>query len=189
MPNAGPRAQKVIPTPDVSHVELQRDDLVLVCCDGVFEELSNEQVAKFIADQLAKQKGAGHDSDPAAVVQSLLHHSLASGSVDNMSAILLVPEEGSAYTRADEYAVGPFLEWVSDRAFVDAFITDARRHGHNVEELKKMVNAYNAKRSREKEKDTGSDADADADSDEDPAGAAGSASNDGHKHVINVPIR
>lgn len=144
--HVGPLAQKVVPTPDVSDVELEPTDLVLVCCDGLVEKLSNQQVATFVVDQLAaQQKDAGAEVDPAAIMCALLDFSLQRGSKDNMSSALMVPVAGPNYSRPDEYAVGPFSEWASDRAFVDAFFADARKHGHSNEALMDMVNAYNAK--------------------------------------------
>ena len=143
--HVGPLAQKVVPTPDVSDVELEPTDLVLVCCDGLVEKLSNQQVATFVVDQLAAQRKASAEVDPAAIMCALLDFSLQRGSKDNMSSALMLPVPGPNYTRADEYAVGPFSEWASDRAFVDAFFADARKHGHSNEALMDMVNAYNAK--------------------------------------------
>ena len=86
----------------MSDVELEPTDLVLVCCDGLVEKLSNQQVATFVVDQLAaQQKDSGAEVDPAAIMCALLDFSLQRGSKDNMSAALLVPTPGDSYTRAD----------------------------------------------------------------------------------------
>ena len=142
----GPLVQKVIPTPDMYDVELQPSDIVLVCCDGLVERLSNEQVAAHILEQLSAQRKEGKaesDVDPALVMQSLLDFSLRRGSKDNMSAALWLPIDGSTYGRADEYVVGPFSEWASDRAFADAFISDAKKHGISQDAVMQLVQQYN----------------------------------------------
>lgn len=153
----GPLVQKVIPTPDVSEVDLLPTDIVLVCCDGLVERLTNEQVATHIMEQLAAQRTSGKsdsDLDPAVVMQSLLEFSLRRGSKDNMSAALILPIDGSSYGRADEYCVGPFSEWADDRAFADAFIGDAKKHGYTRDALMQMVNQYNAQKADKKENST-----------------------------------
>ena len=137
-PNLGPLDQKVIPTPDCADVTLEPTDMVLVCCDGLVERLTNEQVAQFVHEQVTAQQKSG-DVDPAMVVAALLDHSLLKGSKDNMSAALLLPMEGSNYGRADEYRVGPFSEWSNDRSFVEAFFTDAKKHGYNQEQVMALV--------------------------------------------------
>jgi serine/threonine protein phosphatase PrpC len=152
VPGVAPLAQKVVPTPDVSDVELDPRDIVLVCCDGLVEKLSNAQVAQYIVEHLAAQKAelGEEDIDPAATMCGLLEHSLARGSKDNMSSALYVPAppSGSGYGRADEYLVGPFSEWAGDRGFVDAFFADARRHGLDQEAAIQLVNAYNERKQK-----------------------------------------
>lgn len=146
----GPLAQKVIPTPDVSIVELLPTDIVLVCCDGLVERLTNEQVVAHLVEQLKEKHfqtdSVEEDVDPALIMCSLLEFSLARGSKDNMSAALYLPSpSGEGYGRADEYLVGPFSEWASDRAFVDAFFADALKHGISREQAQVLINQYNAK--------------------------------------------
>jgi protein phosphatase 2C family protein 2/3 len=134
VPHLGPLEQKVVPTPDCSDIELDSDDIVLVCCDGLVEKLSNEQVAKHIHEQIAGQTSAS-ELDPANIMASLLDFSLQRGSKDNMSAALILPVDGSSYARADEYRVGPFAEWSTDRGFVEAFMGDAKKHGQSTSML------------------------------------------------------
>lgn len=141
----GALTQKVVPTPDCSDYDLLPSDIVLVCCDGLVEKLTNQQVASHIHDQIAAQQSKGTEVDPAPIMQSLLELSLARGSKDNMSAALLIPVDGSTYSRADEYCVGPYSEWASDRAFGDAFFADARKHGFNDEQTRALVAAYNGR--------------------------------------------
>jgi serine/threonine protein phosphatase PrpC len=139
VPHLNPLEQKVVPTPDCTEIVLAATDIVLVCCDGLVEKLSNAQVASFIVDQLSSQRAAGGAVDPALIMAALLDFSLVKGSKDNMSAALLLPMDGSTYSQSDEYRVGPFSEWSSDRGFVDAFFNDANKHGYTNEQAMNMV--------------------------------------------------
>eukprot|EP00466_Bigelowiella_natans_P020656 jgi/Bigna1/89529/estExt_fgenesh1_pg.C_510028 len=55
--------QKVIAVPDVTNEIMYEGDTLLVCCDGLFEQLSREAVAKFVHQSLQKDRRR----DPAAV--------------------------------------------------------------------------------------------------------------------------
>jgi len=155
VPGVDAKAQKVIPTPDCSNIELDPRDMVLVCCDGLLERMSNEQVVRCIIDELLEQQkaapsteGAAAELDPALAMCALLEHSLSRGSKDNMSAALFLPSppSGEGYGPPEEYLVGPFSEWASDRAFVDGFFADARRHGYDHEATMQLISAYNEKK-------------------------------------------
>lgn len=130
--------QKVIATPDCSDIDLAPTDIVLICCDGLFERLSNEQVALFLVERLAAQRATGGEVDPALLMVELIDYSLLKGSKDNMSAALLLPMDGTTYARADEYRLGPFVQ--TNPSFVDAFFADAKRHGYSEEQIRDIMN-------------------------------------------------
>jgi len=75
---------QVVSTPDVVRVDnVGGNDLVLLCCDGIFECMSSQQVATFI---LEKSKVI---NDNAQILCELMELSLSLGSQDNMTATLI----------------------------------------------------------------------------------------------------
>lgn len=86
-----PQAQKVSCVPDISMLTVPVGDFFLVACDGLFEKLSTEQLAEHISPVA--------DSDPAKLAVKLMDFSLASGSRDNMSAIVIALTNGSDYNK------------------------------------------------------------------------------------------
>jgi hypothetical protein len=156
-------SQKVVPTPEISSVSLSAQDVVLVCCDGLVERLTNERIANHVLEKLREQKekavhasptegdtnaAAEADLDPALICASLLDYALSSGSKDNMSALLYLPAppSGEGYARADEYVLGPYSEWSSERSFSEAYFTDALKHGLDAQALQVRINEYNQRR-------------------------------------------
>lgn len=72
---------------------------------------------------------AAGDVDPADVCSDLLEYALASGSTDNMTAMLILFKDGTNYSAPDEVRPGPFFHGRNDRKFADAFFSDALRFG------------------------------------------------------------
>jgi hypothetical protein len=78
--------QKVIAVADVADFTVYKGDRVLVCCDGIVEQLTNEQVSSFLYAEIEKsaQNGDGDDNskatDPVQVCIDLIDYSLNSGS-------------------------------------------------------------------------------------------------------------
>ena len=83
----------VICNPDITRLDLNKHDFVLVACDGVYETLSTESVVQFLNQEIAKILGEVTatltDDNLEAIVTELINHCLSSGSTDNISAILL----------------------------------------------------------------------------------------------------
>lgn len=88
-------------------------DRLLVVCDGVVERITNKEVAKYVHAKCKHVK-----DDPAEVMRELLLYSLARGSTDNQSAILVCFEDGTGYSSSDTFIAGPLSEYASDRRFV-----------------------------------------------------------------------
>lgn len=122
--------QKVIALPDITHEVAHKGDRLLVICDGLVEATTNKQVARFAHDS-HKQ----HREDPAEVVRELLLYSLAQGSTDNHSAILISFEDGTGYDQPDVFAAGPFTPWKSDEGFTAAYLKNAQAWGQTAETL------------------------------------------------------
>lgn len=133
-PKLKPEEQKVIALPDVTTEVGREGDALLICCDGIYEQLSNEAVAAFVHETLK-----AHPDDPALVCSKLVIHSLEKGSKDNHSAMLVQLRSGEGYERKDEFIAGPFRPFQNDKKFVEAYFADAEKHGYRGPELIKMA--------------------------------------------------
>mmetsp|Transcript_23741 Transcript_23741/g.33199 ORF Transcript_23741/g.33199 Transcript_23741/m.33199 type:complete len:388 (-) Transcript_23741:491-1654(-) len=128
--------QKVIPVPDITRTVAKQGDTLLICCDGLFEQMSNEEVGGFVYKKLEETKYA----DPATVLRDLLEESLEKGSKDNMSALAVCFRDGSKYHKAGgEFVPGPYHQHKHNEKFKKAYLNDAKRHGYEEEKLMSVV--------------------------------------------------
>jgi len=135
-PQLKPDKQKVIAVPDIEFVTVEKGDKLVLYCDGVVEQMQNEEVSQFIHKELKEQK---KESDPAAALVKLIDFSLQKGSKDNMSALMVIFDDGSDYNQKDEFIAGPFNTHKNDEAFRNAYLADAKRCGYQGEELMDMA--------------------------------------------------
>ncbi|RLN84883.1 hypothetical protein BBJ28_00015271 [Nothophytophthora sp. Chile5] len=70
-------------------VRIQRrdaaDEFLVLCCDGIFDVMSNDQLRKFIRGKLKNGM-----KNPKEIAEMLLDECLAKGSRDNMSAVIVL---------------------------------------------------------------------------------------------------
>jgi len=116
--------QKVIAVPDIDVLELVEGEKIVLMCDGLVEKASNEQIAQLVENQLQHQR-----ADPCAIVLNMIDFSLERGSRDNMSAMLILLEDGSSYVHKDEYLAGSIASGEDDRKFMEAYVAFARSKG------------------------------------------------------------
>eukprot|EP00591_Stephanopyxis_turris_P007721 CAMPEP_0195519160 /NCGR_PEP_ID=MMETSP0794_2-20130614/14489_1 /TAXON_ID=515487 /ORGANISM="Stephanopyxis turris, Strain CCMP 815" /LENGTH=411 /DNA_ID=CAMNT_0040648271 /DNA_START=85 /DNA_END=1320 /DNA_ORIENTATION=+ len=121
--------QKVIPTPDITFEKLSQGDTVLVMCDGIVEQMTNEEAAASVVSSMKE-----HD-DPALAAAELFTLSLDRGSKDNHSAIIVVLEDGTQYGPKQEFVAGPYHPFLRDSQFKSLYEQDAARHGISGEVL------------------------------------------------------
>jgi hypothetical protein len=124
--------QKVIALPDVSLVYLQADEFLFICCDGIFEALSNEGVMEFLHQKLSDSQ------DLAGILSDLETAVLKGGSRDNMSAMLIQLSDGTDYNRPDEFLVGTYYMGGND-SYQLGFRLDLEKHGLKWEEVEKNL--------------------------------------------------
>jgi serine/threonine protein phosphatase PrpC len=74
--------------PELIQCSLQAGDIVVIACDGVFDSLSNEDVAQLVHKEISQDKT---ESDVAATI---VNHALWRGSTDNVSAIVIKIGQG-----------------------------------------------------------------------------------------------
>ncbi|KAG5497806.1 hypothetical protein GH5_02596 [Leishmania sp. Ghana 2012 LV757] len=86
------RKQKVIAVPDVSVVQCQPNDFIILACDGVFEgNFSNEDVCRFVWEQ---QQNCWDDL--AVVACRVCDEAIRCGSKDNISCLVVQLAEGAS---------------------------------------------------------------------------------------------
>jgi len=129
--------QKVIAVPEVRSVNAEPNDLLLIACDGIFEQMSNDEACALVYKGYQEQ--SADKKDPAVVAAALLDASLRKGSKDNHSAMIISFEDGTVYDGPDEFVAGPFNPYASDRQFRDAYMKDAQRFGIDQEKLMELA--------------------------------------------------
>ena len=77
--------------------------------------------------------------DPATALMELFKLSLAKGSKDNHSALLITMHDGRSYERADEFVAGPYHPYKGDATFDRTYKQDAAKHGIEGEELEALA--------------------------------------------------
>jgi len=114
-------------------------DRLLLYCDGLVEQMQNEDVASFVYKELKEVKDK-KDLDPAKILVKLIDLSLEKGSKDNMSALMVLFEDGTDYDRKKaEFIAGPFNPYKNDDSFRNAYLADAKRFGYEGDELMAMA--------------------------------------------------
>uniref|UniRef100_A0A7S3YPM2 PPM-type phosphatase domain-containing protein n=1 Tax=Lotharella globosa TaxID=91324 RepID=A0A7S3YPM2_9EUKA len=134
----GYHQQKVIAVPDVTNEIMYEGDFLLVCCDGLFEQLSREVVGKRIYNTMTRD-GV---TDPARAVSDLLDYVLSQGSTDNMSCICVRAVDGREFkgrSSSIEYIPGRFHEYKKEQEFVRAYFADAKKCGYSRQKVMAMI--------------------------------------------------
>jgi protein phosphatase len=79
------RNQKVIAVPDVSRIECQKDDVLIIACDGVYEgNYNNEEVVENVFSMLPPPEG-----DYGVVAARICDQAIRRGSKDNVSCMIV----------------------------------------------------------------------------------------------------
>ncbi|RNF07793.1 putative phosphatase 2C [Trypanosoma conorhini] len=89
------KEQKVIAVPDVTKFACQAGDVIILACDGVFEgSFSNEEVVKFVYEQLPRS------ADLAVAAARVCDEAIRRGSKDNISCMIVRLSDGMSPARA-----------------------------------------------------------------------------------------
>mmetsp|Transcript_9714 Transcript_9714/g.24856 ORF Transcript_9714/g.24856 Transcript_9714/m.24856 type:complete len:373 (-) Transcript_9714:185-1303(-) len=90
-PNLAAEKQKVTAMCDIYDLRCERDDVLFLACDGIFDVKSNEDVIKY----LREERITGPNAKPACEIDCgdaaarLLNSCLTDGSTDNMTALII----------------------------------------------------------------------------------------------------
>lgn len=128
-PNLTVAEQKVVPIPDITTGVAYQGDRLFICCDGIVEQMTNEDAAACIHENMPS---IDSKCDPATIIPPVFELSLQRGSKDNMSGVLIAfgPDGfGSGYSTESNFLPGPFSAYARDETFFNAYRTDALKHG------------------------------------------------------------
>lgn len=145
--NLGVLDQKVIPLPDITSDVIFPGDSLCVMCDGIVEQMTNEDAATYIHAELSKVDRK--TLDPVDIMDGLVMEALRTGSKDNMSAYLAVFGEDDSYSenwpqQPAEFRAGRYAPYQRDDAFRKAYFEDAKKHGIEAEELLQLAAVVDA---------------------------------------------
>eukprot|EP01059_Diplonema_ambulator_P013531 TRINITY_DN2404_c0_g1_i2.p1 TRINITY_DN2404_c0_g1~~TRINITY_DN2404_c0_g1_i2.p1 ORF type:complete len:496 (+),score=186.48 TRINITY_DN2404_c0_g1_i2:161-1489(+) len=125
--NKGTYDSKVIAVPEFSREECEEGDIVLLCCDGVFESgvFCNASVIDFIFERLDKKM------DLANIAAEVCEEAMHRGSKDNISAMIV--QLGGVLDCQDKYPekevlAGP-CSMPSNEKFITAYLAMAEKGG------------------------------------------------------------
>lgn len=135
----GPTQQKVIAVPHITRSIAGPGDKLLICCDGLVEQMTTEEAGKFFRETLTTQTGEGKQEDLAQACYDLNLQSLAKNSRDNHSVMAIAFEDGLSYNREDEFVAGPFHPYADAPRFATAYFADAKKHGYEGEKLLQLA--------------------------------------------------
>eukprot|EP00744_Colponema_vietnamica_P004381 GILI01006555.1.p1 GENE.GILI01006555.1~~GILI01006555.1.p1 ORF type:complete len:389 (+),score=69.33 GILI01006555.1:250-1416(+) len=106
--NKDPRKQKVIAVPDITVVEAQKGDILVLACDGVFESnFSNPEVAQFVTENMPAVKPDGTCGDVAVTCARVCDQAIKRGSKDNISCMVVHFADGTNH--ANNYGDTSFV--------------------------------------------------------------------------------
>ena len=84
----------IIAEPGVHNIICKEGDVIILGCDGVFDQLSNEEVIQIVDDTLSQH------GDPAAAAAAVCDTALRKGSTDNISCAVTVLSSDSTSVRS-----------------------------------------------------------------------------------------
>ncbi|KAL6076711.1 mgpp2cl-1, protein phosphatase 2C-like protein 1 [Balamuthia mandrillaris] len=127
--------QRVSPLPDITVIDADEGDSLLLACDGIFENLSTKDVMSFLDKELQRDK-----SDPADICSKLLDYALQAGSNDNMTAMLVLLQDGTHYHSPDkqEYRIAD-RNACQDPLYQEAYLADLNRLGLSMSEVEQAA--------------------------------------------------
>lgn len=142
--------RKVTSNPDFIVEKASSGDFLLMACDGIYEGdiFSRETVIQWVAEKMDEIQ------DPAIVCAKLLDECLTRGSRDNMSAMIILFEDGTSYQRDNEYIPGPWYNGENDHKFQEAYTQDARAAGYDLQEALKLYRQLKEKEAQNKANET-----------------------------------
>jgi len=127
-----PEEQRVISVPAITRVDVGKNDFLLLCCDGVFEGLSDEEAITFIKKEMEQT------SDTGVILSKLLYLALEKKTKDNLTAILVQFINGEDWNQKDQFLPGDFPE-EPNGTYQNSYKTFVENCGYTFEQCKEMI--------------------------------------------------
>jgi len=83
-PKREPKDQKCSVVPECYQWSASKGDAVFLACDGIFDVMSNQEVAQFVLDRMNTEEDVG------VIVSGIIALALEKGSTDNLSAMVCI---------------------------------------------------------------------------------------------------
>lgn len=127
-----PEEQQVIALPDVNFIVAAPNDYLIICCDGLFEAMSNQDLVTLVHSKM-------QETTDLAIVCSQVLMNAVERSGDNMTMMIVqLGVDGSDYGRKSEFLPGPYFKGAED--FEMAYKADVERFGWSVQEVLEKAN-------------------------------------------------
>jgi len=121
--------QKMSPFPDVYLWTASRGDILVLACDGVFDVMTNQELATAVVSLIEKNKDMG------IVCKMILDECLGKGSRDNMTLVVIELSDGQDTEKHPELVLGGFEKEVHS-SVKDKYIQFAQDYGFSLEDPK-----------------------------------------------------
>mmetsp|Transcript_79587 Transcript_79587/g.165300 ORF Transcript_79587/g.165300 Transcript_79587/m.165300 type:complete len:817 (-) Transcript_79587:23-2473(-) len=124
--------------PELARFEAGSSDFLLLVCDGISEAaFPNKEVVEHAARILREELEGGKAPDLGKVASGVCKRALASGSMDNLSCMIVLLQGGEVEGPKLELIPGPYLDR-SNTEFRDAWAAMAKRGGRSFFEALEM---------------------------------------------------
>lgn len=124
-----PSEQRVIACPDFAVQTVCTGDYLVLCCDGIFDVMSNKQVMTFVHRRVMAAEKSGVPLDPDEVMSDLIMDCLARGSQDNMTAMLVMFADGVSYHQDKEEFRPSAMPAGASAEFQESWAANCRQSG------------------------------------------------------------
>eukprot|EP00301_Raphidiophrys_heterophryoidea_P024663 c8080_g1_i3.p1 GENE.c8080_g1_i3~~c8080_g1_i3.p1 ORF type:complete len:411 (+),score=92.98 c8080_g1_i3:46-1233(+) len=128
-PDFEPKDQKMSVFPDVYNWTASRGDVLVLACDGVFDVMTNQELATLVTNLMSETKDMGD------VCKQVLEDCLEKGSRDNMTVVLVQLSDGVDHERFPELVLGGFFK-ETYKSVRDKYIEFAQDSGFSLEDPK-----------------------------------------------------
>lgn len=132
-PALGPQDQKMSVCPDVYEWQGEAGDCLILACDGVFDVMSNQDLAALVSNRVADGAEVG------AIASEVITTCLERNSRDNMTCMVVVFGDGESANRDMELILGNFEQEQDDKV-VTNYVNFAKEHGFNIEDASHTCN-------------------------------------------------
>jgi len=128
-PDFEAKDQKMSPFPDIYNWTGSSGDVLVLACDGVFDVMTNQELAKVVTSFMRQTNDIGE------VCKQVLDLCLEKGSRDNMTLVIIQFSDGQDHEKHPELVVGGFFK-ETYQSVRDKYIEFAQDYGFSLNDPK-----------------------------------------------------